>query len=416
MGNSLEIGILSRSRLRVAGNTPLPRRTLAGCPVRCYRLLMDVSTSIRSSFADEYGDARRLFLDAATAAGASLTAWENPLRGPHGEPLTTDVAWLGPEDAGRVLVLISATHGVEGFCGSGVQVDWLTRNAGDDAGADAGAGPLPADTAVLLIHALNSHGFAWWRRVTEEGCDLNRNFVDFGQPLPENPGHDELVDAFVPPSLDDATLAAAEAKLSAWRAEHGEKAFQAARKAGQYRHPHSMFFGGTAPARAQQTLASIFDAFRLGERRMLSVVDVHTGLGPHGYGEPICGHRRGTVGFDRVLSMYGDSTGLPAEGSSSSIPLNGTQNRFWEPRLGDRYTYVALEYGTYDQERSRKALRADHWLHATRTFDWHDAGAQAIKREIKWHYYPATDAWKEMVLWRSRQVIRQTLAGLERFG
>ncbi|HEY9549032.1 MAG TPA: DUF2817 domain-containing protein, partial [Kiloniellaceae bacterium] len=102
---------------------------------------MDILTSIRSSFADEYGDARRLFLGAATAAGAGLTAWENPLRGPQGEPLTTDVAWIGPQDAGRVLVLISATHGVEGCCGSGVQVDWL---------ASGGAARLPDDTAVLL--------------------------------------------------------------------------------------------------------------------------------------------------------------------------------------------------------------------------------------------------------------------------
>jgi hypothetical protein len=177
-----------------------------------------------------------------------------------------------------------------------------------------------------------------------------------------------------------------------------------------------MFFGGTAPTRARQTLAGVFDAFRLGDRRMVSVIDVHTGLGPHGYGEPICGHKRGTVNLDRVLAMYGDTTGLPAEGASFSIPLNGTQGRFWEPRLGERYTYVALEYGTYDQERSRKNLRADHWLHAHRTFDWHDAEAQAIKQAIKWHYYPATDTWKEMVLWRSRQVIRQTLEGLERFG
>lgn len=368
---------------------------------------MDLLTSIRSSFADEYGDARHRFLDAATTAGATLTAWENPHRGPGGEALTTDVAWIGPADAGRVLVVISATHGVEGFCGSGAQVDWLRSGA---------ASRLPADTAALLIHGLNCHGFAWWRRVTEEGCDLNRNFVDFEAPLPENPGHDALADAFVPAALDDRTLEAAEAKLAAWRAEHGEKAFQAARKAGQYRHPHSMFFGGFAPSWARGTLGSIVDAFKLADRRLVSVIDVHTGLGPFGYGEPICGHKRGSVGLDRVLAMYGDSTGLPWEGASFSIPLNGTQREFWEPRLGDRYTYVALEFGTYSQERSRKALRADHWLHNQGPFDWDAPRARAIKTEIKWHYYPATDAWKEMVLFRTRQVIRQTLEGLERFG
>ena len=57
-----------------------------------------------------------------------------------------------------------------------------------------------------------------------------------------------------------------------------------------------------------------------------------------------------------------------------------------------------------------------HWLHANRTFEWGDPEAQAIKRAIKRQYYPATDAWKEMVLARSRQVLRQTLEGLERFG
>src|SRR3546814_14091773 len=109
--------------------------------------------------------------------------------------------------------------------------------------------------------------------------------------------------------------------------------------------------------------------------------------------------------------MYGDSTGLPAEGASFSIPLNGTQGRFWAPRLGDRYTYVALEYGTYDQERSRKALRADHWLHAHRAFNWHDAEARAIKQAIKCPYYPAPHPWTEMALLRSAPVLRTPLAG-----
>ena len=35
------------------------------------------------------------------------------------------------------------------------------------------------DLAVLYIHALNPHGFSFWRRVTQEGVDLNRNFHDF---------------------------------------------------------------------------------------------------------------------------------------------------------------------------------------------------------------------------------------------
>ena len=79
----------------------------------------------RTYFSRNYEEARQRFLDSAGAAAAALDAKANPLTGPKGEALSADFAWLGPRDAERVLVTISATHGVEGFCGSGAQVGWL---------------------------------------------------------------------------------------------------------------------------------------------------------------------------------------------------------------------------------------------------------------------------------------------------
>ena len=69
---------------------------------------------------------------------------------------------------------------------------------------------------MLLVHAINPHGFAWLRRTTEEGVDLNRNCVGFAPP-PANHAYAELADAFVPPDLGPETLAAADAVLSRWR-------------------------------------------------------------------------------------------------------------------------------------------------------------------------------------------------------
>src|SRR5260221_6403928 len=73
-------------------------------------------------FSASYAEARGKFRDAAQRAGARLFRYENPTKGPDGEELTTDVAVLGPVNASRVLVTVSATHGAEGFCGSGIQV------------------------------------------------------------------------------------------------------------------------------------------------------------------------------------------------------------------------------------------------------------------------------------------------------
>ena len=100
---------------------------------------MDVLDSVEKSFSASYAEAREKFLGACEAQGVAPRAYDNPLPGPTGEALAADVAWFGPEDARRVFMMISATHGAEGFCGSACQLDWLT-----------GGGParLPADSAV----------------------------------------------------------------------------------------------------------------------------------------------------------------------------------------------------------------------------------------------------------------------------
>src|SRR5678815_2152902 len=99
-----------------------------------------------SPFSATYAEARGKFLEAAGGAGAELAAWSHPERGPDGGELATDVAWIGPADATAVLVMVSGTHGVEGHCGSGAQIDWLCRGE---------ASRLAAGQAVMLVHAIN---------------------------------------------------------------------------------------------------------------------------------------------------------------------------------------------------------------------------------------------------------------------
>jgi len=351
-------------------------------------------------FANDYADARARFL---AAIGAQAKSYANPGRGPQGEALATDVAWIGPARASRVLVLQSATHGVEGFTGSAAMLDFLRVG---------GARALPDDVAVLLIHAINPYGFAWLRRVTEENVDLNRNFIDFTAKLPENPGHDALADALVPRALSGPVFDAAEAKIAAFRAAHGEKNFQIARSGGQYKHAQSMFFGGTGPTWARRTLETLIDDHELPARAQIAIIDYHTGLGPFGYGEPICSHEEGTIALERARGWYGDSLTEPAAGTSSSVVKAGLNEYGWMAKLGDKAVFIALEYGTYSPERGRRALREDHWLHAYTNVDWADPETQRIKRQLRKQFYPDSDDWREMMLFRSRQVIRQALIGL----
>jgi hypothetical protein len=72
-------------------------------------------------FAQTYGEARDKFLTAADAGGLDVETHLHPMRGRDGEELAMDVARVGPRDARALLVISSACHGAEGFCGSGVQ-------------------------------------------------------------------------------------------------------------------------------------------------------------------------------------------------------------------------------------------------------------------------------------------------------
>ncbi|MDO5624818.1 MAG: DUF2817 domain-containing protein, partial [Pseudomonadota bacterium] len=77
---------------------------------------------IPAAFSARYAQARVKFLEAAATAGTAIRSFNHPLPGRDGEPLAMDVALDGDAQAERLLILSSACHGVEGYCGSGVQV------------------------------------------------------------------------------------------------------------------------------------------------------------------------------------------------------------------------------------------------------------------------------------------------------
>jgi len=352
-------------------------------------------------FSSDYSAARAKFLTAAKAAGARLQAYRNPARGPAGEELTTDVAWLGPDDAERVLVTVSATHGVEGFCGSGAQVGWLETGLYRE---------MPAGTALLAIHAINPHGFAWLRRVTEDNVDLNRNFIDHGAPYPVNPGYEELHAAICPPDWTDAVIAQTRKVLEAYAAKHGARGLQSAISGGQYSHADGLFFGGNAEAWSRQTLLAIFGE-RLPRARHVAVVDYHTGLGPRGYGERICVHAPDSAGLARANQWYSGDITSPALGSSSSVELFGVNLNAMEEALPHaQMTGIALEYGTIPTEQVKLALRADNWLHAHGKVE--SPKGRTIKEQIREAFYQDADDWKQMIWDRAVETQRLALAGL----
>jgi hypothetical protein len=353
------------------------------------------------SFSATYAEARSRFRDAAVAAGGRLEAVSHPERGRQGEDLATDVAWIGPPDADRVLVTISGTHGAEGFCGSGAQLDWLVRGE---------AARMPPGVATLMVHAINPYGFSWLRRVTHENVDLNRNWVDFDAPLPENPGYDAIAQAAIPNAWTPEAQARSASELGAYMAAQGPAAFQQAISGGQYRHPGGLFYGGVAPSWSRRTQTAIFSEY-LGRAGRVGIIDYHTGLGPWGYGERIITDAIGSPGYERARAWYGGGVTSPSGGTSTSAPITGDGLEA-APRLIPQaeVTGMAIEVGTLSLMEVLLALRADAWLHAHG--EPLSPEAAPIKAQVRAAFYGDADDWKGMVAGQSLLAVRQAIAAL----
>ena len=287
----------------------------------------------QSCFSESYVEAREKFCAAARDAEAEMLRFQNLQPGSNGESLTTDVAVIGNADAPSALICNSATHGIEGFGGSGIQVGLLKSGLYRD---------LPDNVLLVLSHALNPHGFSSERRVTEGNVDLNRNFQDFGKPLPENPDYPDVHDLLLPGDWVGPPKVEADRQIQAYIATNGHAAYQAAVTRGQYSYPDGLFYGGDRPTWSNATWREILGRFGRGRSR-LATIDLHTGLGPSGHGEAICG--RGSV--ERARAWYGDDVTSPQEGSSSSAVLTGFMASAVAQEAPDaEATSITLEFGT----------------------------------------------------------------------
>jgi len=360
-----------------------------------------MSARAASYFAQSYAEARQKFQAAAEAAGLDPVAHVHPLLGRDGEVLAMDVARAGPADAPAVLILSSACHGVEGYCGSGVQNALLADTGFQAAAAQAGV-------ALLYIHGLNPYGFSWIRRTTHENVDLNRNFQDFGKPLPRNPAYDRLSHLIVP--ADWPPTPEVKAGIAQFLADHGPKALQAAVSSGQYEHPQGLFYGGHNPTWSQQTLRHVLQDH--GRRcRRLAWIDLHTGLGPSGHGERIWAGPDDAPAIARARRWWGEQVTSIYDGSSESALLTGLM---WFAAGQEcpqaEYTGIAMEYGTVPFEQVMDALRAEQWLENHPEAP--AAQRQQIKRQMRDAFYTDTDVWKERIVEQGVQAAQQAVAGL----
>lgn len=359
--------------------------------------------SSTSYFPRSYADSRDRFLADAARLGATVASYPIDAVGSEGEALATDVALLGAPRAERLLIMTSATHGVEGFCGAGCQFALMDDAALHKRAAQAGI-------ALLLVHAVNPYGFSWIARTDEGNVDLNRNAQPFGSaPLPVNPGYDALHSLLLPAEWPPTDIN--QRDLARYVAEHGQPAFAQAVSRGQYTHADGLFYGGSRSTASLTNLRRILET-HASRYAHIGWIDVHTGLGPRGHGEKIYAGRRDDTEVARARQWWGADIAVPYQGSSASVDITGhLAGLIYEACPSSSPTLMALEYGTVPFDDIVLALRGRNWLRAN------PDAPPALRRDIlqatQDAFYCHAYDWHGMVLGQSRVAVLQALCGLE---
>lgn len=353
-------------------------------------------------FGHSYADARARFIAAARQQQCDLKSYVNPTcTGVDREELSMDTAYYGAADARALLVLTSAMHGEEGYCGSGCQVGLLNDQALLDKAMANGIG-------ILLIHAVNAYGFSWGHRGNEDNIDLNRNFRDFSVPLPENRHyrtlHPLLIPETWPPPADN------QAAIEAFIEREGVQAYREGMMLGQYSHPDGLFYGGREPSWSNRTLRRILGEYGQGRKR-IAWIDYHTGLGPYGHAEKIF-VQKGQPEYQRAKAWWGADVVAVSDPDSSTVDIVGTGMQALLDECADvpELTFLALEYGTVPMDQVFLALRGDRWMASRDNVD--EARRRAQKAAHRAAFYPDHDDWRGAVIAQSRVGLLQAIYGL----
>jgi len=336
-------------------------------------------------FSETYLEARSKFRQAAKDAGAelvSLQIYQN---------YTTDIAYLQSESTDLV-VHTSGVHGIEGYAGSAVQIA-LLKNI-----------PATKRPSVLLIHAVNPHGMAHYRRINENNVDLNRNGLhDFDKVNKRDPNMAGYVDfdASFNPTQPFRYGFFGELLPKLW--EHGLNKLKSAMVSGQYHKATGIFYGGTQLEASNQKMYDFMKEFLETHpvKGKTTWINLHTGLGKSGMDTILLLDKNCKENVSQVFneSLVPGATGGDDVQDGYDM-IQGATEGLMQPLLSQQDWIVTQEFGTKSSIWVGRALILENMQYN------HLEKASKILRSA---FYPRTPEWRQSILTRGLRVLQQAM-------
>lgn len=319
--------------------------------------------------------------------------------------LTIDYCYIPAQKSRKSLFIMDCgVHGIEGFAGSAVQRMFMREL-------------LPKtdlnSMGVLLLHAINPHGFKHRRKVTEQNIDLNRNF-DTERSLfaTRNEGYAALNEKLLNPpgklnmcSPDNVFFPV---RVVYYLLKSSMSVFRQAIMQGQYEFDKGIIYGGRdfSPQKAdiEKLLLKVMK-----EYSRVFVLDLHTGYGERGkmhfFPNPIK-DKKNLAATMEVFSGYPIDMGSEGDFYTTT----GDFTDYIEKLATTRRTCIRItaEYGTMDSQTTLGSIKSLH-NYVIENQAAHYGGesksdVETALARMREHHYPSSRVWRSEIMRQSAEI------------
>ena len=362
---------------------------------------LSISTYSIEYFPKNYKEARKKFIDLSIANGGQLS--KELIRSKIDNDLTIDVSYFPAKvKKEKIIIITSGIHGPESYLGSAAQILFLSKYLDK---------MNRTNTSVLLVHSLNPYGFKYGRRTNEDNIDLNRNLsIDKDIFNIKNSGHSSMLDVLSPEGEVDSMFLSNFIWSLIKKLVSG-LAISEVRNgitSGQYKHPKSIYFGGTDFSQQRNFLMKLYKKVIPAYSQVLAL-DLHTGLGEKGTLHLISGGKdylssssikqQQKTFFDKSEKFYK----LTTADTPGFYSTTGDMNDFLASICGKEKLVVALtaEFGTMGLSLPRQIQSLNRMIKENQGHFW-GYSDNSVKKTVKDSFIelfnPDDEEWKLSVI------------------
>jgi len=301
---------------------------------------------------------------------------------------SVDYLFLHNEKSKNLHILISGTHGVEGYAGSAIQMKTLQSYIEQSKYSSR------TETSYLIIHGLNPYGFKNNRRCTKNNIDLNRNYLE----------KDNFNDANYPKIIFEliSTFLFSFQFIYLFFCILLKYGYTEAREyiiKGQYTYNKGLFYGGKSREHNIEVLENILSIVDYNYFDDVYIFDIHTGLGSYGnlsimvIQEETC-KKFNKMTFNSTTQLVNMCTDNIYKESKGSI-IEGIYNYLTKTNSKINIYPIILEYGTYSNLKIFAYLLLENYYYCISN---DNSKWCKQSKKLKSVFYIENQYWKDLVI------------------